>query len=700
MIGVDESLEVVIGESYLEYSDETISPDFHLYRHQADTVHADRSVVVLDAPTGAGKTLSALKRVVDNNTPAIFIYPTNALVRNQVIAITELLEKQLGKKVNVIGSDSDIKTVTSNMKNTDVELFHLTGESLEELAETQSTAKGKILDALLTGTHVAGRMRILLTNPDTLYLAFIGRYMRSGRICAQFETFNTLVLDEFHLYSGPMLARIIFMVNASRVSDEVPMMDLIFLSATHGDILDLLKNTYSDLQIIKATPLAKCPQKGRMIRHRTHCHVNTITGVLSTDDEAKDVATNLLQFYNTDSKADNVKVLGIFSSVSFAVRVVKSLRSMIQGCGLNPNEVVYQLHGLVPHKVRSGLVGMKNAILVGTSAIEVGIDFNVPYLVMEAHDIGSFLQRFGRGGRHQDCEAALYVPRVLADRLNSKNEWEFPDFIDEVHKALVELPSYAGFLCNSKIQEILCGMALAASRLPWSPYHKSERFDYDAAVEFYYELVQANETVSIGDKTLKEVLGDQEPGLVRHCLKNRAVQTMVKHGFLRGASNTVLVKYPGHLFGITTDIFSECDFFELFRMQGKIKTAEDYWRSIPLQFKRRLTKETPLFVVEDLGQPRYPTVYLASDAFVRNRTGVYNEPDCHLKFRDRYLSTIGQKLLSGRNLAFHWKSMTRYTDYRIPKVFVENEPGGLVIGEWAYVAEYLLQKQMQEDTRG
>ena len=698
MMTVSNSSVVTIGESYLEYSDESISRDFHLYKHQSEAVNADSSVVVLDAPTGAGKTLAALKRVVDHNSPAIFIYPTNALVRNQVTSIVELLERLLAKRVNLIGSDTDLSAAITNMDVTDIDLFCLTGESLEELAENALTSKGKLLDALLTGTHRAGRMRILLTNPDTLYLAFTGRYQRAGRISAQIETFKTMVLDEFHLYSGPILAKIVFMVNMSRGSDNRPSTDLIFLSATHGDILDLLKNTYSDIKIIRTTPLAEKPKTGRIGRHRTLCEVRPLAGVLSTDDEALGVANDILKFYDTASKSREIKVLGIFSSVSFAIRVAKILREQIRNRGLDPDHVVYQLHGLVPSKARSGLDDMSNSILVGTSAIEVGIDFDVPYMVIEAHDIGSFLQRFGRGGRHQECEAVLYVPRVLADRLNSKKEWSFPEFVDEVHEALTELPSYAGFLCSDKVQEILCAMALAACRIPWSPYQKYERFDYDSAAEFYYVLLQANERVSVGERPLGEALGNREPGFVRNCLKNRTVKAMVKHGFLRGTMNTVLVRYPGQLFGYIHDIFTECDLFDLFKMSGTIHEAGGYWASIPTALKKRHTKESPLFIVDDLGVPSYPAVALSTDALVRYRTGLFIEPSCHLIYKDRYITNIGEKLLGGRNLAFHWRSLTRHVDFRIPRLYVDSEPGGLVLGEWSYVAEYLLEKQKEDNS--
>jgi hypothetical protein len=134
-------------------------------------------------------------------------------------------------------------------------------------------------------------------------------------------------------------------------------------------------------------------------------------------------------------------------------------------------------------------------------------------------------------------------------------------------------------------------------------------------------------------------------------------------------------------------------------MEGKIERARACWNSIPASFKKRYTEDDPVFIIEDLGKPSYPRILLTSDATVRNRTAVYNESDCHLRFQDKHIVTIGQYILNKRNLAFHWRSMTKHADYRIPRLYVENEPGGLVIGDWAYVAEYLLQKRLEADEK-
>ena len=49
-------------------------------------------------------------------------------------------------------------------------------------------------------------------------------------------------------------------------------------------------------------------------------------------------------------------------------------------------------------------------LALGTSAIEVGVDFRCDYLLFEASEAASFLQRFGRVGRHGPGKAVALVP--------------------------------------------------------------------------------------------------------------------------------------------------------------------------------------------------------------------------------------------------------------------------------------------------
>ena len=62
-------------------------------------------------------------------------------------------------------------------------------------------------------------------------------------------------------------------------------------------------------------------------------------------------------------------------------------------------------------------------ILVGTTTVDIGVDFDINYLIFEAWNAGSFLQRFGRLGRHEGYpiyQAHALIPRFVLERLQQK----------------------------------------------------------------------------------------------------------------------------------------------------------------------------------------------------------------------------------------------------------------------------------------
>jgi CRISPR-associated helicase Cas3 len=687
---LETAFKIVVGPAYAEFSDETAG-DFKLYTHQVELSRDDSNVAVLDAPTGSGKTLAALKRVLDRFRPSIFVYPTNSLVRNQLESMKDLLSR-LGYRPNIIDADTSESEVLGTLETTDIDVIHLTGETLELLSEGMTQAKGSIIDLILSGTHKEGRMRLLLTNPDTIYLAFIGRYRRSGRIFEQLGTFKTLILDEFHLYTGPLLARIMFMINVLRGDPDAPDYDLVFLSATHGETLELLSSTYPSLKLITASPLSEAPSRGNQIRFVTDCSLIPISRVMTEETQAVRAAQDIIRFYDTEYQGEPtyVKVLGIFSSVSFAIRVTRKVKEVLRERGDSSESSVYQLHGFIPRQARQQMRGMKNSILIGTSAIEVGIDFDVPFLVFESHDVGSFLQRFGRGGRHQPCSAVMFVPQPLADRLSEKELWTFSELVEQAHLALLELPSYAGFLCSPQAGAILLSMALASNRLPHSPFERHERFDYEAAADFYISILASNRHLSFGSRKLASSIGIPDRDKVLSDLRSYVVKIMVRHGFLRGTLNSILALYPAHLLETGVDIYAEVDLFDIFKAEGTVVQARHHWDRIPAAVRRRHSEDDPLFVIKELSRSGFPHVVLSSKAPVRWRPSVYREPECHLKHEDTHLSTLGHDVLNKRNIAFHWRSMNRHTDFRIPRLYVDDELGGLVIGDWVFIAEYSL----------
>lgn len=83
----------------------------------------------------------------------------------------------------------------------------------------------------------------------------------------------------------------------------------------------------------------------------------------------------------------------------------------------------------------------RKTLAIGTAAIEVGIDFKCDYLVFEASEAASFMQRFGRVGRHQSGTAYIFCPQNVEGGIEklSPEVDNCPDlcFIQEGHKTSV-----------------------------------------------------------------------------------------------------------------------------------------------------------------------------------------------------------------------------------------------------------------------
>ncbi|MEB3214171.1 MAG: type I-D CRISPR-associated helicase Cas3', partial [Leptolyngbyaceae bacterium] len=88
-------------------------------------------------------------------------------------------------------------------------------------------------------------------------------------------------------------------------------------------------------------------------------------------------------------------------------------------------------------------------LLLGTSTIDVGVDFKINFLVFEAADAGNFIQRFGRLGRHQgfaSYQAYALIPNYLVARLfhaidgkparlNSEEEYDRVFFTNSIRES-------------------------------------------------------------------------------------------------------------------------------------------------------------------------------------------------------------------------------------------------------------------------
>jgi CRISPR-associated helicase Cas3 len=437
----------------VSHDPEDIIGDIRLRLYQSQLRHCNHPRVLLEAPTSSGKTLAYLIRAIEARgigprfRTTIIIYPTNALIWDQAFSLQKLITEKIGKRVNLtVESDGDARWRNEN-PNADVDLYVLNGETLAALSKESKSSEGRSMIEQLRRNQAEAR--IILTNPEILYYLFLFKFARTEDLIDQiFQTKprNLLIFDEFHLYHGYSLATITYMLAYMKgLFDQI-----IFSSATPIDIKSI---THSEYQKISARP----SEQGDIVRYPIELDIEGVEGILSSNDIAN--IKSMIDKYYEASKNDApaVKVLVIVSSLVTCLRLQKTLEEAY------PNDVT-AIHGLAPPSSRPRGPSDFKSIVVGTSAIEIGVDFDASSIIIEAHDSSTFIQRLGRGARHNSCLAKAFIPELYLSSVKeqvTEGTYITPDrLISYIKKSLPDLPSYANFPLSYQAVPILLAILM------------------------------------------------------------------------------------------------------------------------------------------------------------------------------------------------------------------------------------------------
>lgn len=392
--------------------------------HQSEILEADEKLVILDAPTSSGKTLAMLVRLLECGGNGIFLYPTNELIIDQANAIKDLLEKMNVSSVVLPTELSIVQDI-----NEDIVIFVATGESLEGNAKT----KGEILRKIL---KIDNNM-IMLSNIDVLTIIFkekyYGRYILPELL---YRRWDILAIDEFHMYSGIMLANLLYLTWILRDKFH----QIIVSSATHHDGLELLKRMFNH-HVIRPTVLTERERDVRQIRHPCELYITEHDFYGGVED----IYGAVMELHREYQEP----VLAIVDSVASS----EVLADMLEEQGLR----VGRVSGFVPKECRI----RKGDVVVGTRAIEVGIDFDLNKLVFEAKDAHTFIQRLGRVARYHGegnargvAKAFVHPDSMRILKENSTKEIPINELGDVLIKSMHELRTYSS-LASSKYGALL-----------------------------------------------------------------------------------------------------------------------------------------------------------------------------------------------------------------------------------------------------
>jgi CRISPR-associated endonuclease/helicase Cas3 len=392
---------------------------WQLSMHQLATYQAlcddQVDVVINTAMTGDGKSLAAyLPTLIDPDRTAFGMYPTNELARDQ--------RRQFE---NYNRDFSGQLSYTS-----------LSGESLGSFIadHPQFARRAEALSALMHDYSV------LLTNPDIFHLIINYRY--GSHILSLLELPSLLnlcykhyIFDEFHIFNTPQMvsaitAMLFLSVTASPQGKRRPR--FLFSSATPDPVFaDLLRASGLRIRHIHGTYDTKAANAHRHVLHGADLYLHKLGEQQNTEQWVRDNLALIENHWRTAAEPRPKGVI-IVNSVVEARRIAQFLKASLKHLRIDENT------GLVDTERRKAAMTEAD-LIVGTSTIDVGVDFNISLLIFDAPDAGTFLQRFGRLGRVRRNEPpfAHYEAHAL---FNGKTPWIYDNFV----KALAERQVFEG----------------------------------------------------------------------------------------------------------------------------------------------------------------------------------------------------------------------------------------------------------------
>lgn len=392
----------------------TLPDGWSLSWHQAETFKAlgdpNLDVVFNTAMTGDGKSLAAFLRAMTEKNYTLAMYPTNELARDQ--------ERQV----------QDYKTKFA--PKYDPQIYRLTGATLEDFIVTNQLPSKQqgIIDRV-------DNSEILLTNPDIFHYIHDFRYLRRDpkkpskgdnpdKLFRKIdENYKLFVFDEFHIFSSPQITSVL---NAMLlIKHTATKRKFLFLSATPNELLqEFLTGAGFNYRIIDpvvegAYRFTECDQQWRQISQAITLNFpdDLQPNVRSGYDWAVENAEEIILKFFLEHPGSKGAI--ILNSIASVYKLLDKLKLLFRQHNLKvlPNT------SLTGESERARSIADAD-LLIGTSTIDVGVDFRINFLIFEAADAGNFIQRFGRLGRHPDFlphpyQAYALIPNYLVARLFS-----------------------------------------------------------------------------------------------------------------------------------------------------------------------------------------------------------------------------------------------------------------------------------------
>ena len=355
--------------------------------HQARTweamVKGDADVIFNTAATGDGKSLAAyLAGLLDKNFRIMGLYPTIELVDDQDRSHRDSDDRQGWHSLFGLNADKRID--------------RLYGEELSRRVRDGESNRFQELRKAIENKP------LILTNPDIFHLITHFQYRNPAYgdtelplLMAEFP--DVWVFDEFHIFGPHQESAVINSLSFIRRSQQRKRRFL-FTSATpkesfikqlraSGFKTEEISGNYADhaqpgyRRILEAVDLEFVQLKKQDAKDWLADHHADIAAALTTEDRGRGLI--------------------ILNSVAQAGRVVKRLRDLFQD-SIEVEEISGRMDRVSRQQTQDKLKhSAKPVLIVGTSAVDVGVDFRIHLLIFESSNSATVIQRLGRLGRHE-----------------------------------------------------------------------------------------------------------------------------------------------------------------------------------------------------------------------------------------------------------------------------------------------------------
>jgi CRISPR-associated endonuclease/helicase Cas3 len=339
--------------------------------------------IIVSAGTGSGKTEAVLLPALANNLRVILVYPTKALLQDQISRVQELWEKVRGRSVT---GHISIDTGDDN-----------------------------------DGTRF--RADVILTTIDKLLYRVFGYgsarwgYIYPWRIAQNPQKKTLLVFDEAHAYDEIPLTHFLFLIDrltyekrvqTAVLSATLPKALVEHLQDSQHKTFPRDKNEGDFFQVINEEP----GDVGRGVV--CYCgHLENRDRVVEKAIEAyrqgKQVIIVANRVYPSEEDQSGFSVQGLWEAIKAKLSKKEQEDLLLYHGHQSPGQRRDFLQKLSVRDASRNTNAPQPYILITTSAFEVGVNISCDLMLVEVCNPDAFIQRIGRCARRQGEKGKVYT---------------------------------------------------------------------------------------------------------------------------------------------------------------------------------------------------------------------------------------------------------------------------------------------------